>query len=66
MTGEYNADSKSILNEIGVHNDEDDDADDDVAHYDEELLEVEEKYRGDEEDKSYSFREIVYIFIKKK
>ena len=50
MTGEYNADSKSILHEIRVHNDEDDSADDDVAHYDEELLEVEEKYCGDEED----------------
>ena len=51
MTGEYNDDSKSILNETGVHNDEDDDADDDVAHDDhEELLEVKEQYRGDEED----------------
>ena len=51
MTGEYNDDSKSILNEIEVHNDKDDDADDDVAHDDdEELLEVEEQYRGDEED----------------
>ena len=51
MTGEYNDDSKSILNETGVHNDEDDDADDDVAHDDhEELLEVKEQCRGDEED----------------
>ena len=43
MAGEHNDDSKSILNEIQVHNDENDDADDDVAHDDyEELLEVEE------------------------
>ena len=49
MTGKYNDDSKSILNEIGVHKNEDHDADDDVAH-DQELLEVEEQYRGDEED----------------
>ena len=45
MTGEYYDDSKSILNER-VHSDEDNDANDD----DEELLEVEEQYRGDEED----------------
>ena len=39
----YNDDSKSILK------DEDDDADDHVAHdNDEGLLEIEEKYRGDE------------------
>ena len=51
MTGKYYDDSKSILNEIGVHNDEDNDADDDIAHHhDEELLELEEQYRGDEED----------------
>ena len=51
MTGEYKDDSKSILNEIKVHNDEDDDIDDDLAHDDdEELFEVEEQYRGDEED----------------
>ena len=49
MTGKYNDDSKSILNETGVHKNEDHDADDDVAH-DQELLEVEEQYRGDEED----------------
>ena len=49
VTGEYNDDSKPILNDIGVHNDEDDDADDDIAHDDdEELLEV-EKQCGDEE-----------------
>ena len=45
MTGEYYDDSKSILNER-VHSDEDNDANDDG----EELLEVEEQYRGDEED----------------
>ena len=51
MTGEYIDDLKSILNKIGVHNDKDDDADDDVTHNDEEeLLEVEEQYRGGEED----------------
>ena len=51
MTGEYSDGSKSISNEIGVHNDENGDADDDVAHDDdEELLEVEEPYRGDKED----------------
>ena len=49
MTGKYNDDSRSILNEIRVHKNEDHDADDDVAH-DQELLEVEEQYRGDEED----------------
>ena len=49
MAGKYNDDSKSILNEIGVHNDEGDDADD-VAHDDDEEEEVEEQYRGDEED----------------
>ena len=38
MTGEYNDDSKSIFNEIWVHNDEDDDTDDDVAHVDDEKL----------------------------
>ena len=31
MTGEYNDDSKSILNKIGVYSNEDDSADDDVA-----------------------------------
>ena len=51
MTGKYNEDSESILNETGVQNDEDNNADDNVAHNDgEELLEVEEQYRGDEED----------------
>ena len=51
MTGEYYDESKSILNEIEVHNNEDNDTDDDVPHDDhEELLEVEEQYRGDEED----------------
>ena len=51
MAGEHNDDSKSILNEIQVHNDENDDADDDAAHDDyEELLEVEEWYCGDEEN----------------
>ena len=50
VTGKYTDDSKSILNKIGVHSDEDDDADNDVAHDDvEELLEVEEQYRGDED-----------------
>ena len=49
MAGKYNDNSKSILNEIGVHNDEGDDADD-VAHDDDEEEEVEEQYRGDEED----------------
>ena len=50
VTGKYTDDSKSILNKTGVHNDEDDDADNDVAHDDvEELLEVEEQYRGDED-----------------
>ena len=41
-----------MLNKIGVHNDEDDDdANDDVAHdEDEELLEVKEQYLSDEED----------------
>ena len=34
-----------------MHNDEGNDVDDDLAHDDdEELLEVEEQYRGDEED----------------
>ena len=47
----YNDDSKSILK------DEDDDADDYVAHdNDEGLLEIEEKYRGDEKDV-----EIIYL-----
>ena len=51
MTGKYNDDSKFISNEIGVHKDDDNDADDDLAHNDvEELLEVEEQYRGDKED----------------
>ena len=50
MTDKDNDDSKSLLNEIGVDNDEDDDADDGAVHDDEELLEVEEQYRGDEED----------------
>ena len=51
MTGEHDDDSKSILNEIGMYSDEDDSADDVVAHDDkEELLEVEEQYRGDKED----------------
>ena len=50
MTDKDNDDSESLLNEIGVHNDEDDDADDAAAHDDEELLEVEEQYRDDEED----------------
>ena len=45
MTGKYNDNSKSILNDIGVYDDASDDADDD-----EELLEVEEQYHGDEED----------------
>ena len=36
MTGEYNDDSKSILNEIVVQNNADDDADDDVTHDDDE------------------------------
>ena len=36
MTGEYIDDLKSILNKIGVYNDNDDDADDDVTHTDEE------------------------------
>ena len=50
VTGKYTDDSKSILNKTGAHNDEDDDADNDVAHDDvEELLEVEEQYRGDED-----------------
>ena len=41
MTGEYN-DSNAILQEIGMHNDKDDNADDDVAHDDdEELLKIE-------------------------
>ena len=31
MTGEYNDDSKSIFNKIGVYSNEDDSADDDVA-----------------------------------
>ena len=41
-----------MLNKIGVHNDEDDDdANDDVAHdEDEELLKVKEQYLSDEED----------------
>ena len=50
MTDKDNDDSESLLNEIGVHNDEDDDADDAAAHDDEELLEVEEQYHDDEED----------------
>ena len=51
MTGEYHDDSKSILNEIGVHNNDDNNTDDDVSHDDHaELIEVEEKYRGVEED----------------
>lgn len=45
MTDKDNDDSKSLLNEIGV-DDEDDDADDGAVHDDEELLEVEEQYRG--------------------
>ena len=52
MTGKYNNDSKFMSNEIGVHKDDDDDAD--LAHNDvEELLEVEEQYRGDKEDRNY-------------
>ena len=49
MTDEYNYDSKSILNGIGVYNNEDDHrVDANVAHDDDEdLLEVEEKHRSD-------------------
>lgn len=36
MTGEYNDDSKNILNEIGVHNEEDGDHDDEELEEDEE------------------------------
>ena len=67
MTGEYIDDLKSILNKIGVHNDKDDDADDDVTHNDEEeLLEVEEQYRGGEEDVEIIDWEKYYIFVKSK
>lgn len=45
MTDKYIDDSKSVLNEIG----DGDDADD-VAHDDDELLEVDEQGRSDEED----------------
>ena len=44
VTGKYIDDSKSILNEIGVQNDDGDDAGD-AAHDDDELLEAEEQYR---------------------
>ena len=67
MTGEYIDDLKSIWNKIGVHNDKDDDADDDVTHNDEEeLLEVEEQYRGGEEDVEIIDWEKYYIFVKSK
>ena len=36
MTGKYNDDSKSILKEIVVQSNADDDADDDVTHDDDE------------------------------
>ena len=49
VTGKYIDDSKSILNEIGVQNDDGDDAGH-AAHDDDELLEAEEQYRSDEED----------------
>ena len=45
VTDKYIDDSKSVLNEIG----DGDDADD-VAHDDDELLEVDEQGRSDEED----------------
>ena len=67
MTGEYIDDLKSIWHKIGVHNDKDDDADDDVTHNDEEeLLEVEEQYRGGEEDVEIIDWEKYYIFVKSK
>ena len=67
MAGEYNDDSRSTLNKTGVHNDEDDDTDDDVVHDDhEELLEVEEQYRCDEEQVEITDLEKWYIFVKKK
>ena len=67
MTGEYNDDSKPILNEIGVHNDEDNNADDDVAHYDEEVLEVEEQFHGDKEDvKIFDLENYMYLSRKNK
>ena len=67
MTGKYNDDSKSILKETGVFNDEDHYADDDAAYDDDEKpLEVEEQYRGDEEDVEIVDLEKCYIFAKKK
>ena len=64
MTGEYNDDSRSILSEIGLHTDEDNDADDKAHDDDEELLEAEEQYCGDEEDRNYGFREIYICQVK--
>ena len=67
MTGEDNDDSKSILNETGVHNDEDHYADVDAAHDDDEKpLEVEEQCPGDEEDVEIVDLEKCYIVAKKK
>ena len=67
MTGKYNDDSKSILKETGVFNDEDHYADDDAAYDDDEKpLDVEEQYRGDEEDVEIVDLEKCYIFAKKK
>ena len=61
MTDKCNDNSKSILNEIGVHDDEDDDVDDD-----EELLEVGEQYHGDEEDVEIFDLEKQHIIVKRK
>ena len=63
-TGEHNDDSKSILSEIGLHTDEDNDADDMAHDDDEELLEAEEQYCGDEEDIEIVDLEKYYIFAK--
>ena len=50
-----------------MHNDEDHYADDDAAYDDDEKpLEVEEQYRGDEEDVEIVDLEKCYIFAKKK
>ena len=64
MAGEYNDDSRSILSEIGLHTDEDNDADDKAHDDDEELLEAEEQYCGDEEDIGIMDLEKYYIFAK--